>query len=420
MPPVSQSQKSYQLFNPKLREVIRILFDARNEDMPAHRIHEDTRIQPESLELLKDLNLLTEDDGYIFLDVDLVQFLERTLNISEVVSTGRITELSNDSQELYNLYDQLASEEARRSAIRKIRKQTETIVADLRSTQRDIRRLISQEFRFEPSLPLKLQQLERYQKKSEDFVHNLNLCQQRFDDTETWAASSHPNLRSSRRRLQRQLRVARRAAAKIASEILDYIHRAREDKVYLNKLARICDLIEHQEYESQSNLNTVLESGVLARLGRTDPIRTLLPADLDGDEHLVLKLNERAEKFGFAQNEQDAPDLESNSEAEQTVHIPNIQGILESFRTNHQDRDLLTFLFDEPINFPDDDTREENLLETFCLILTTEQSKKLFVQNGLGTYIGKRKTYQHMRIYATNTAGSTVRHTLQSEEPALI
>jgi hypothetical protein len=402
-----------------LRDVIRILFDARNEDMPAHRIREDTRIQPEALELLKDLNLLTEEDGYLALDIDLVEFLERTLNISEVVSTGRITELSNDSQELYNIYDELASEEAKRSAIRKIRKQTETIVADFRSTQRDIRRLISQEFRFEPSLPLKLQQLDRYQKKSEDFVHSLDLCQQRFDDTETWAASSHPNLRASRRRLQKQLRIARRAAAKIASEILDYIHRAREDKAYLNKLSRICDLIERQEYESQSNLNDVLASGVLTRLSRIEPIRTLLPADLNGDEHLVLKLNERAEKFGLAQKEQEAPVLELESEIEQTVYVPNIQGILASFKNYHQGRDLFNFLFEERIKFPADDKLEENLLETFCLILTTEQSKDLFVSDGLGTYTGNRKSYRYMLVYATQTPDSTVRHSL-SKEPALI
>jgi hypothetical protein len=416
----SISQKSYQLFNPKLREVIRILFDARNEDMPAHRIREDSRIQPDALNLLKDLNLLSEEDGYLSLDIDLIEFLERTLNISEVVSTGRITELSNDSQELYNIYDGLDSEVARRSAIRKIRKQTETIIADFRTTQKDIRRLINQEFRFESSLELKLQQLETYQRKSEEFVNTLELCQSRFDDTETWEAASHPNLRTPRKRLQKQLRIARRSAATIASEILDYIHRAREDKIYLNKLARICDLIERQEYESQSNLMTLLVNGSLARLSRTEPIRTLLPADLNGDEQLVSKLNERAERLGLAQYEQEAPSLETNPDESHTIHIPDVQGIIAAFEINHRDRDLFTFLFDEPINFPTDDMLEENLLETFCLILTTEYSMKLFVHQDLGTYIGKNRTYRYMVVYAAPISNSTPRHELQAQGPALI
>lgn len=373
------------------------------------------RIQPEALELLKDLNLLFEEDGYLSLDVDLIEFLERTLNISEIVSTGRIVELSNDSQNLYSIYDGLESDEDRRSAARKIRKLTETIVADFRTTQKDIRRLINQEFRFETSLTLKLQQLETYQKKSEEFVNTLELCQRRFDDTETWIAASHPNLRAPRKRLQKQLRIARQSAAAIASDILDYIHRAREDKDYLNKLARICDLIDRQEYESQSNLNEVLLQGNLSRLSRTEPIRTLLASDLDGDEQLISRLNERAEKLGLAQEEQDAPVLVQNEDTSQTIHIPDIRSIIATFERTHRNRDLFTFLFEEPINFPADDMLEQRLLETFCLILTTESSMRFFVKDHMGEYLGKDKRYHYMIVYAEPISNSRPRHEIQSQ-----
>ena len=415
MPSTSISQKSYLLFNSKLREVIRILFDARNEDMPAHRIREDARIQPESLELLKSLNLLSEEDGYLSLDVDLIEFLERTFNISEVVSTGRINELSNDSQNLYNIYDSLDSDDARRSATRRIRKFTDTIIADLRTTQRDVRRLINQEFRFETSLHLKLQQLETYQQKSEDFIHALQLCQRRFDDTETSLAAAHPILRSTRKRFQKQLRAARKASAAIASEILDYIHRAREDKTYLNKLARICDLIERQEYESKSDLNDVIDSGVLSRLSRAEPIRTLLPSDLDGDEHLLLRLTERAKTFGIVESSSEAPILEDEDSEDQSIHIPDIPRILDAFTGYHRGRDLFTFLFEEPTEFPDDSHLEERLLETFCLILTTEKSMVLYASDSLGQYKGTVRNYHYMRVFAEKVENSRLRNEVHSE-----
>ena len=101
----SSYSRALSLFDHRYRSVISVLFDARNEDYRLSRLRENPQVSAEAVEFMRALDLIEIEDGTIALNRDLVEFLERTLGVSDFVMTGRIGEINVDIQRFYNLYE---------------------------------------------------------------------------------------------------------------------------------------------------------------------------------------------------------------------------------------------------------------------------------------------------------------------------
>jgi hypothetical protein len=406
----SAYNRALSLFDHRYRSVISVLFDARNEDYRVSRLRENPQVSAEAVDFMRSLDLIEIEDGTVALSRDLVEFLERTLGVSDFVMTGRIGEINVDIQRFYNFYETCSTSRDRTTLALRIKRLSKQLIADLRNTQRDLRRLLDNEFRFETSLQLKLEQLEIYQQKSKSFVEDLEKCQRMFQDQATMRASSNESLLITRKQLGRQIHVAGKAAATLAYDISSYIHRAKEDRDHLSKLSQICELIDRQEFQSRSNLVEILESGALAHLQRAEPIRTTLPSDLNGDAVLQGRLFLRAEHIGMMENREDKhPTMEDDEDNESEIYLPDIPNMVQAFQNHHDGRDLLIFLLEAPNNFPKDELLLERILESFCMIATAKESDSLYVLQELGERQEKYLQLKYLQIHAELIDGASPR-----------
>ena len=406
----SAYSRALSLFDHRYRTAISVLFDSRNDDYRLSRLRENPQISGEAVDFMRSLDLIEVEDGIVSLNRDLVEFLERTLGLSDFVMTGRIGEISIEIQRYYNTYETCPTNRDRTTLALRIKRLSKQLIADLRNTQRDLRRLLDNEFRFETSLHLKLEQLEIYQEKSKAFVGDLEQCQRMFKEQATMRGSTHESLLITRKQLGRQIHIAGKAAATLAYDISSYIHRTKEDRDHLSKLSQICELIDRQEFKSRSNLVEVLQSGALANLQRAEPIRTSLPADLKGDSLLQGRFYLRAEQMGMVNDsDEEPPTMEDDEGAESEVYLPDIPDMVQTFQNHHDDRDLLTFLLETPNNFPKDELLLERLLECFCMIATAKESDDLYVLPELGE---RQEAYLHIKylqIHAERIEGAKPR-----------
>lgn len=407
----SAHNRALGLFDHRYRSVISVLFDARNEDYRLSRLREDAQVSAEAIEFMQSLDLIELDDGTVALNRDLVEFLERTLGVSDFVMTGRIGEMNRDIQQFYNTYETCLTSRDRKTLALRIKRLSKQLIADLRNTQRDLRRLLDNEFRFETSLHLKLEQLEIYQQKSKSFLEDLESCRRLYQGQASMRAASNETLLITRKQLGRQIHVAGKAAATLAYDISGYIHRAKEDREHLSKLSQVCELIERQEFQSRSNLVEILESGALAQLQRAEPIRSTLPSDLRGDSLLQGRFYLRAEHMGFMEDggETEPPTMEDDETEIPKIYLPDIPNMVQSFQDYHEGRDLLTFLMEAPNNFPKDEQLLERLLESFCMIATAKESDVLYVLSELGTMQADHLQLRYLQIHAERIEGALQR-----------
>lgn len=370
----------YSIIRAEYRNIIRFLFSHRYEELPSHIVYAQFLAKTNSLEFLIRAGQLIEEDGFIYLNDDLVKWLESSFGISEGLNVSGIDERAKDTYTFYLNYENLTSEASRSKITRQIWRSLKELAHMVRGTQSDIQRLVDREITYENDPLIKLDRLELYAGKTEDFERNIRRCQRLLEDTEIMKASLEPTLRSPRSRLSKQLSRSYSAAAEMSGIIIEYIHRAKENQAFYSKMNEIMDLIQSKELLARTNIEALVADGQMGVLWKAEAAHTQLPSHLWEKEHLLLKFQEKARQFNLIESHQDAPSLDHVIPEAEPIYIADPARVFKRFQSSN--KDLLEFLIDTaPAKISKPQEKTDYLLETFCLVVGSQYGEQLYYEN---------------------------------------
>lgn len=231
------------------RKVINYKFEHALEFLSEDRLHS-----------LIEKGILRQNNSYLEIDDQFLEFFEEILEVNEEINTAYIHESISQVKQNILYYLQEPNENRKYSYLRKIK-------TTLRKTGRvvlrnivDLNRNIDNTFKAEPNYKIKISKLENYDKKRLDINVLIDQTERLVTEEEQtfFRSALDDELKQVIVRLRLDLHTSRHNLVEVQRQVIDYLNKIKHQNSTLERIRQIKYLKDQFELKSKTNFLEVL------------------------------------------------------------------------------------------------------------------------------------------------------------------
>lgn len=368
-------------FNKKL---VNYLFENRKLNISLESIADLPFFEAEKLNYLIENSILAQNADNISLDINLLEFFEDFLNISEQINTAYISDTVRDLESNIIFYTEETRTKEKETYLSKIKRYLKGIARNIKKEIIALKRNIDIVYKSEQNFKIKKKKLEDYRQKRNDIIE-LKLSIENLLDSKIpiLEAIGDMELNSIIVNVYRILEESFTYLIEIQQELIEYINKAQIYGEIFRKVQKLKHLKDHQEIKYKTDIHKVIarENGLILQSRKTfyyKVSQSFLQTD-DGFS-VIKKVAARNKQKGKVL----LPSQEMIPEAyfdhtEDLEEIIDLSAVKKAFYQSGQDlfTFIINFQLEKPFTF-------EERVSIFCKMIA-EFEDELIIREDLGS-----------------------------------
>lgn len=333
-------------------------------------------LSEDRLQSLIEKGILRQNNSYLEIDDQFLEFFEDILEVNEEINTAYIHESISQVKQNILYYLQEPNENRKYSYLKKIK-------ATLRKTGRvvlrnivDLNRNIDNTFKAEPNYKIKISKLENYDRKRIDINVLIDQTEKLVTEEELtfFRSAIDDDLKEVIVRLRLDLHLGRHNLVEVQRQVIDYLNKIKHQNTTLERIRQVKYLKDQFELKSKTNFLEVLaeENPLAFEPTPTYPLKlALTQLEEDSAFELILKISKRVlsgnrPKLPVADKISEA-DLNEDTEEEFVIDFDQLKNnFLAS--GNHLFNFILNYSYPRELSF-------EEKVTLFCQIVSLYENE---------------------------------------------
>lgn len=333
-------------------------------------------LSEDRLQSLIEKGILRQNNSYLEIDDQFLEFFEDILEVNEEINTAYIHESISQVKQNILYYLQEPNENRKYSYLKKIK-------GTLRKTGRivlrnivDLNRNIDNTFKAEPNYKIKISKLENYDKKRIDINVLIDQTEKLVTEEELtfFRSAIDDDLKDVIVRLRLDLHLGRHNLVEVQRQVIDYLNKIKHQNTTLERIRQVKYLKDQFELKSKTNFLEVLaeENSLAFEPTPTYPLKlALTQLEEDSAFELILKISKRVlsgnrPKLPVADKISDE-DLNEDTEEEFVIDFDQLKNnFLAS--GNHLFNYILNYSYPRELSF-------EEKVTLFCQIVSLYENE---------------------------------------------
>lgn len=333
-------------------------------------------LSEDRLQSLIEKGILRQNNSYLEIDDQFLEFFEDILEVNEEINTAYIHESISQVKQNILYYLQEPNENRKYSYLKKIK-------ATLRKTERvvlrnivDLNRNIDNTFKAEPNYKIKISKLENYDRKRIDINVLIDQTEKLVTEEELtfFRSAIDDDLKEVIVRLRLDLHLGRHNLVEVQRQVIDYLNKIKHQNTTLERIRQVKYLKDQFELKSKTNFLEVLaeENPLAFEPTPTYPLKlALTQLEEDSAFELILKISKRVlsgnrPKLPVADKISEA-DLNEDTEEEFVIDFDQLKNnFLAS--GNHLFNFILNYSYPRELSF-------EEKVTLFCQIVSLYENE---------------------------------------------
>lgn len=371
------------LYNNK--KLINYLFENRKINISIDNISDLSFFLSEKLNYLIENSILSQNADNISLDVNLLQFFEKTLNISDQINTAYISEIVKNLGDNILYYIQDTTEKGKLEYLFKIKRDLKGIARNINKEIITLKRNIDNVYKTEQNFKIKKKKLEDYKQKRDDIIELKINIEKLIDNKRVILESiGDMELNSIIFTVHKTLEESFTYLIEIQQELIEYINKSQIYGEIFRKVQKLKYLKDHQEIKYKTDITKVISKEYGLNLQPRKIFYTKISESfLQSDQG--FEIIKKLAKKNKTKNKVLLPSKEIISDdyfdqVEEIEEIIDLNTIKKSFDNSNQD--LFKFILN--FDFLNSFTFEEKI-NIFCKIIA-EFENELIIKEDLSNY----------------------------------
>jgi hypothetical protein len=333
-------------------------------------------LSEDRLQSLIEKGILRQNNSYLEIDDQFLEFFEDILEVNEEINTAYIHESISQVKQNILYYLQEPNENRKYSYLKKIK-------ATLRKTGRivlrnivDLNRNIDNTFKAEPNYKIKISKLENYDKKRIDINVLIDQTEKLVTDEELtfFRSAIDDDLKEVIIRLRLDLHLGRHNLVEVQRQVIDYLNKIKHQNTTLERIRQVKYLKDQFELKSKTNFLEILreENSLAFEPTPAYPLKlALTQLEEDSSFELILRISKRVlsgnrPKLPVADKISEA-DLNEDTEEEFVIDYDQLKNnFLAS--GNHLFNFILNYPYPRELSF-------EEKVTLFCQIVSLYENE---------------------------------------------
>lgn len=367
------------------KRLVNYLFENRKINNSIDNISDLSFFDPEKLNYLIENSILSQNADNISLDIDLLEFFEKSLNISEQINTAYINEIVRNLESDIFFYTQDTTENGRTNYLAKIKRNLKGIARNINKEIIALKRNIDNVYKTEQNFKIKKKKLEDYKQKKDDII-DLRKNIEKLLETKRIILDSigDMELNSIVISVHKTLEESFTYLIEIQQELIEYINKAQIYGEIFRKVQKLKYLKDHHELSYKTDINKVITKEYSLNLQSKKTFyykmsQSLLQTD-EGFE-VIKKLSKKikVKNKSLLPSSENIPDSYF-SQIEELDEMIDLNSIKTAFYKSNQD--LFNFILSLDLSKHLDFEERINL---FCKMIADFEDE-LIIKNELGNH----------------------------------